>query len=100
MKKIKENAHSSIILILVGNKIDLEINNTRSTTKEEAEKYAKNIGAFYIEVSCLTREGIDDLVNLMINKIPKPDPNNQVVTLQAIQPLQTNFCSRITCGAR
>lgn len=100
MKKIKENAHSSIILILVGNKIDLEINSTRSTTKEEAEKYTKNIGAFYIEVSSLTREGIDDLVNLMINKIPKPDPNNQVVILQAIQPLQNNFCSRITCGAR
>ena len=100
IEKVKEEADPSIITFLVGNKKDLESNGNRVVTKEEAEKYAENIGAFYIEVSALSKEGINDLINLLTIRIPKPTQSNQVHRLYQQQPLKTNFCSRLTCGAR
>ena len=100
IEKVKEEADPSIITFLVGNKKDLEANGNRVVTKEEAEKYAENIGAFYIEVSALSKEGINDLINLLSIRIPKPAQSNQVHRLYQQQPLKTNLCSRLTCGAR
>ena len=100
MNKVKEFAHKSIIIFLVGNKKDLEINGKRIISKEEAEKYAESVGAFYIEVSALKKEGIEDLLNIILNNIPKPSEDNQVFRLYRVQPLQKNFCEKVTCGAR
>ena len=100
MRKVKDLSNPSIIVFLVGNKKDLAINGNRVITEEEAEKFAKSIGAFYSEVSALNKEGINELINLIVSKVPKPSPDNQVHRIYRVQPLQTNFCSRITCGAR
>ena len=100
MRKVKDLSNPSIIVFLVGNKKDLAINGNRVITEEEAEKFAKSIRAFYSEVSALNKEGINELINLIVSKVPKPSPDNQVHRIYRVQPLQTNFCSRITCGAR
>ena len=100
MQKVREFAHPSIIIFLVGNKTDLEIQGNRVITREEAVKYAESIEAFYNEVSALQKQGIDDLVDLIVSKIPKPSQDNQVFRVERNQPLQMNFCTRVVCGAR
>ena len=42
-----------------------------SVSREEAEKKAEILGAFYIEVSALNNDGINALINLLLTKIPK-----------------------------
>ena len=93
MNKNKEEANPSTITFLIENKKDLD--NNRAVTKEEAEKYAKNIESSF-EISTLKKEGINELINLMINKITKPAPDNYI--LQS-QPKQTNFCPKNIYGA-
>ena len=95
INKIRENADPSITLIIVGNKIDL---NNRVISTEEAEKYAGTVGANYIEVSALSRQGINNLIDLMLHRIPRPPQNNNI-HLEDRPPLKANFCTRTICGA-
>ena len=46
---------NDVIMMLVGNKIDLE---NRSVTKEEGEKMARDHGMMFIETSAKTRIGV------------------------------------------
>ena len=46
---------NDVIMMLVGNKIDLE---NRSVTKEEGERMARNHGMMFIETSAKTRIGV------------------------------------------
>ena len=46
---------NDVIMMLVGNKIDLE---NRSVTKEEGERMARNHGMMFIEKSAKTRIGV------------------------------------------
>ncbi len=57
---------SDAILVLVGNKIDLE---QRDVSKEEGEKLAQELGMTYIEASAKTGENIEDLFRMIGLKI-------------------------------
>ncbi|MFW9987491.1 MAG: Rab family GTPase [Candidatus Odinarchaeota archaeon] len=50
---------SHIVLILVGNKVDL--NTSRVVSTEEGMKLAKDLGIYYMETSAKTNENIDDV---------------------------------------
>ena len=52
-------AYPSLILVLVGNKIDLE--DSRIVSKEEGINLAKELGIYYLETSAKTNENIDDV---------------------------------------
>ncbi len=54
----RKYTRSSILYVLIGNKIDLD--NERIITYEQGEKYAKNNGMLFFEVSALTGENIDN----------------------------------------
>lgn len=54
----RKYSKNSILYVLIGNKIDLD--NERIITYEEGEKYAKNNGMLFFEVSALTGENIDN----------------------------------------
>ena len=56
---ITEVALPDIILILVGNKVDLK--NTRVISIEEGKQLAKDLGIYYMETSAKTNENIEDL---------------------------------------
>ncbi|MFW9866348.1 MAG: GTP-binding protein [Candidatus Thorarchaeota archaeon] len=56
---IKEVAFPNIVLILVGNKLDLE--HIREIPKEQGMELAKELGMNYIETSAKTNENIDDV---------------------------------------
>ncbi len=53
-ERIKQNKTEKISIILVGNKSDLDID--RKISKQNAETYAKSIGASYFETSALKDE--------------------------------------------
>ena len=71
-QKIKSNNMEKIPIVLVGNKCDLE--NERSITKQEAQDYAKKIGAHYFETSVLKDENenckniFQDCANMIASK--------------------------------
>ena len=46
-------------IVLVGNKIDLERN--RNVTLEEAEEYAKSVGATHYQTSAKLNKGLDEV---------------------------------------
>eukprot|EP00122_Pirum_gemmata_P006480 Pgem_evm1s5925 len=48
-----------VCLTLVGNKIDLE--KARGVSREDAEEYAKSVGAEHIETSAKLNHGVDQL---------------------------------------
>jgi Ras-related protein Rab-6A len=56
---ITEVAFENIVLILVGNKVDLT--ETREISTEEGMELAKSLGVYYMETSAKTNENIDDV---------------------------------------
>jgi GTPase SAR1 family protein len=58
-KIITEVAFQDIVLILVGNKVDLD--DSREISMDEAMDLAKELGIYYMETSAKTNENIDDL---------------------------------------
>lgn len=55
--ELKSNIDEAMVLIIVGNKIDLA--HERQVDSEECERYAESIGASYYEISALHNEGVD-----------------------------------------
>ncbi|GAG57766.1 unnamed protein product [marine sediment metagenome] len=72
---IKRVALPNIVLILVGNKVDL--NTSRIISTEQALELAKELGIYYMETSAKTNENIDDvfewialqIINLNIEEV-------------------------------
>ena len=58
------NLCKDFILVLVGNKLDLE--DKRKVTKKEAEEYAKKNGLLFGEVSAKTGKGMHELFNSIL----------------------------------
>ncbi|XP_014219829.1 ras-related protein Rab-22A [Copidosoma floridanum] len=55
--ELKRNVEESMVLVLVGNKVDLAYK--RNVDTEECMRYAESINASYFEVSALNDEGVD-----------------------------------------
>ena len=66
---ISAAADKKIILILIGNKNDLE--DQRQVTKEMGEEKAKELGLAFMETSACSGENLDKAFQLMINEIYK-----------------------------
>lgn len=59
VKELQRNVEEAIVLIVIGNKSDL--NKKRQVDVEEGRIYATKIGAGYYETSALEDEGIEDV---------------------------------------
>ncbi|XP_011504934.1 PREDICTED: ras-related protein Rab-22A isoform X1 [Ceratosolen solmsi marchali] len=57
--ELKRNVEGTMVLILVGNKLDLA--DMRKVDSEECRKYAESIGASYYEISVLHDEGVEQV---------------------------------------
>ena len=55
------------LIYLVGNKIDLY--ERREVSKEEANEYAKSLNLRFFEISCKTKEGLNEFYNDLVNQI-------------------------------
>merc|ERR1719354_854739 len=59
VKELRKMLGQDICLCIAGNKIDLEKN--RNVTVEQAEEYAKSVGAKHVHTSAKLNRGIDEL---------------------------------------
>lgn len=65
--ELRRNVEEAIVLVLVGNKCDLMQH--RVVHREVAEKYARDVGAYFSECSALSNEGIDEMFRLLALRI-------------------------------
>lgn len=59
MRELHRQADPSIVIMLVGNKTDME--SQRKTSREMGEQYAKEEGLLFAEASAKTGEGVEEL---------------------------------------
>ncbi|XP_045483546.1 ras-related protein Rab-21-like [Harmonia axyridis] len=72
--ELKRNVEESIILVVVGNKIDLA--EQREVSRDEALGYSKTIGAHYYEVSAKTDQGIELVFEYVAMELVKANSKN------------------------
>jgi len=58
LEEARQNANSSMVIMLVGNKGDLD--HKRQVTKEEGEKFAKENGLIFLETSAKTAANVEE----------------------------------------
>ncbi|KAG7313301.1 Ras- protein Rab-21 [Plutella xylostella] len=76
VKELKKMLGSDICLMIAGNKIDLE--HERTVPLEEAENYAKMVGAKHVYSSAKLNQGVEDLfLELTREMMEKYDDNSQ-----------------------
>lgn len=81
---ITEVAFQNIVLILVGNKVDLD--DSREISLDEGMNLAKQLGIYYMETSAKTNENIDDvfewialqIINMNIEEVEDTILENQI----------------------
>ncbi len=59
MRELQRQADPSIVIMLVGNKLDLD--SSRNTPQEVAERFAMEEGLLYAEASAKSGDGVQDL---------------------------------------
>lgn len=59
MRELQRQADPSIVIMLVGNKTDMD--SQRKTSREIGEQYAKEEGLLFAEASAKTGEGVEEL---------------------------------------
>ena len=96
IEKCKSNASKKILMVLIGNKCDL--NGERKVSTEEGENLAKNYGMPFYETSALTGVNVQEaftqiLKNLPVKEIPKEvedDYNYEKKTFRLIKEDEEN----------
>ena len=73
LTELLRNVDNSIIVCIVGNKLDLS--SERGVTTSEAETYAMSINADYFETSALTHTGITEVFSCIANKMSRQTDN-------------------------
>lgn len=67
LQELRDHAEQSIVILLVGNKLDLE--SSREVPFEEAESYAKERGLSVIETSALNSTNVESAFQQTLKKI-------------------------------
>ena len=67
INEVKNQVSDKVLLVLVGNKIDLE--NERIVNYDEGKKFAEDNDMLFIETSALNGNGINQLFNMCCNDI-------------------------------
>lgn len=58
LDEVKQNGNSDMVIILIGNKSDLD--SKRQVSKEEGERFAKENGLIFMETSAKTAENVEE----------------------------------------
>eukprot|EP01036_Dinobryon_divergens_P029402 gene29402-38494_t len=67
VKELRKIVGSEIIIVIAGNKIDLEKN--RHVNEEEAVRYAESVGAVHFHTSAKANKGLDDVFMALAQKM-------------------------------
>lgn len=77
LKELYEHTESHIVVMLVGNKIDLE--SERSVPTEEARDFAEKKGILFLETSALNSTNVEEAFNSVLTEIHKRVSGKEVV---------------------
>ncbi|CAG5007307.1 unnamed protein product [Parnassius apollo] len=100
VKELKKMLGSDIVLIIAGNKIDLE--HERTVPLEEAESYSTMVGAKHYYTSAKLNQGVEELfLDLTREMVERFEQNAQadvsrtsrVLVVDDESPVQTSCCS-------
>ncbi|CAK1588715.1 unnamed protein product [Parnassius mnemosyne] len=100
VKELKKMLGSDIVLIIAGNKIDLE--HERTVPLEEAESYSTMVGAKHYYTSAKLNQGVEELfLDLTREMVDRFEQNSQadvsrtsrVLVVDDETPVQTSCCS-------
>jgi len=73
IRELQRQADPSIVILLCGNKADLEPR--RQVSKEEAQKYAEEEGLLWTEASAKSGDGVHDIFTAIAKKLPLSTPS-------------------------
>jgi len=80
VKELRKMLANDVVLIIVGNKVDLERN--RIVNKQKAEEFASSVGAKHFETSAKLNQGIhemfSELTKLIVKKEQEHDEQESV----------------------
>jgi GTPase SAR1 family protein len=78
LKELRDHADSNIVIMLVGNKVDLS-ETSRAVTTEEGANLAERDGFLFMETSALDATNVDNafekVFNTIFENLPKPSQN-------------------------
>ncbi|CAL8288827.1 unnamed protein product [Merluccius merluccius] len=77
LSELYDHAHPRVVVILVGNKTDLESN--RSVTSEEAKHYAEKKGLLFVETSALESTNVEVAFNNVVSEIYRRLGSKEVI---------------------
>jgi len=84
IEELKTLGPENIIIIIAGNKADLE--NQREVQTSDAEKYAREISAIYIETSAKEDKNVQRMFEQLASQLPAPErqssPNLTILPVQ------------------
>ena len=69
LNDIKEKANKNTVILLVGNRCDLE--NGRAVTFQEGKDFADNNGMKFIETSATTNLNVDEAFEILVDEVIK-----------------------------
>eukprot|EP00826_Nyctotherus_ovalis_P066415 TRINITY_DN980_c0_g3_i1.p1 TRINITY_DN980_c0_g3~~TRINITY_DN980_c0_g3_i1.p1 ORF type:complete len:201 (-),score=57.13 TRINITY_DN980_c0_g3_i1:127-729(-) len=78
LAELKKNVKQFILIVLVGNKIDI---NKRETEYEEADRFAKEYGLKYFEVSAKEGVGVDEMFTAVASELLKKESKQPDCTI-------------------
>ncbi|XP_037585357.1 ras-related protein Rab-41 [Cebus imitator] len=99
VEHVRAERGDDVVIMLVGNKIDL--NNKRQVTAEEGEEKSRNLNVMFIETSAKTSYNVDKLFQRVASALPStstsPVPKEGPVEIQ-LEPFEEsgnrNYCSQ------
>jgi small GTP-binding protein len=97
LEEVKKNCDENVVLMLIGNKIDLE--DKREVSRETAEKFANQHNMIYEETSAKTGKNIDNIfINLTQLVTLNQEKNNEAKTEIKLDNLESNnFLNKKCC---
>lgn len=63
---IREHASPYVVIVVVGNKLDLRKNSEQAVSASEGKKMAASLGVMFAETSALTNENVENTFTAML----------------------------------
>ena len=95
VRELKNNAPDDILIVLVGNKFDLDLN--RIVKQSIASKYAEDNGLIYLETSAKSAYNVDEIFFTIAHRLPKAQEKRLNGSTVNLNQEETNTYQKKCC---